>query len=214
MANPDPEHLRQNYDHIAADYSAHIYHELDGKPFDREQLRRFAATIPAGGEVCDLGCGPGHIARFLREEGVNVFGVDLSPAMIAEARRLNPEIRFETGDTFALSLKDASLAGVLAFYSIVNFPPESLAAAFREMRRVLRPDGRLLLAFHIGDERTSPEVLWGKAVSLDFYMFPVAAVVAALEASGFGIVEVRERGPYAPDVEFQSRRAYILARAV
>jgi hypothetical protein len=71
-----------------------------------------------------------------------------------------------------------------------------------------------LIAFHLGDETISPGELWGQAVSLNFYLFPTAIVREALEASGFDIEEVLEREPYAPEVEHQSRRAYILARAV
>ena len=86
-----------------------------------------------------MGCGPGHIARYLCDLGTNVFGLDISPRMIAEARRLNPDISFREGDMTALDLTDGSLAGIAAFYAIVNIPGESLPVIFREMERVLQP---------------------------------------------------------------------------
>jgi ubiquinone/menaquinone biosynthesis C-methylase UbiE len=204
--------IQKSYDGIADEYARHLYSELDNKPLDRELLTRFAARVKGKGAICDMGCGPGHIARFLHDAGTNVFGLDLSSRMIEEARRLNPEISFRQGNMLALDLPDASLAGIAAFYAIVNLPRASLPQVFREMARVLKPDGLLLLAFHIGDETLQPETLWGRPVSMDFYFFPPHAIQRDLETAGLVVEEVIERGPYAPEVEHQSRRAYIFAR--
>ena len=76
--------VRADYDRIAADYAEHIYNELENKPFDCELLLRFAAEVHGRGEACDMGCGPGHVARFLHDAGVHVSGLDLSPQMIEE----------------------------------------------------------------------------------------------------------------------------------
>jgi len=79
--------------------------------------------------VCDVGCGPGHVGRYLTERSVNVFGLDLSPEMVALARRLNPSMRFEQGDLRALGLPDASLAGIVAFYSLIHLERAEIASA-------------------------------------------------------------------------------------
>jgi ubiquinone/menaquinone biosynthesis C-methylase UbiE len=204
--------IQKSYDGIADEYARHLYSELDNKPLDRELLTRFAARVKGKGAICDMGCGPGHIARFLHDAGTNVFGLDLSSRMIEEARRLNPGISFRQGNMLALDLPDASLAGIAAFYAIVNLPRESLPQVFREMARVLKPDGLLLLAFHIGEETLQPDALWGCPVSMDFYFFPPHAIQRDLETAGLVVEEVIEREPYAPEVEHQSRRAYIFAR--
>jgi ubiquinone/menaquinone biosynthesis C-methylase UbiE len=204
--------IQKSYDGIADEYARHLYSELDNKPLDRELLTRFAARVKGQGAICDMGCGPGHIARFLHDAGTNVFGLDLSSRMIEEARRLNPEISFRQGNMLTLDLPDASLAGIAAFYAIVNLPKASLPQVFREMARVLKPDGLLLLAFHIGDETLQPDALWGRPVSMDFYFFPPHAIQRDFETAGLVIEEIIEREPYAPEVEHQSRRAYIFAR--
>jgi ubiquinone/menaquinone biosynthesis C-methylase UbiE len=204
--------IQKSYDGIADEYARHLYSELDNKPLDRELLTRFAARVKGKGAICDMGCGPGHIARFLHDAGTNVFGLDLSSRMIEEARRLNPEISFRQGNMLALDLPDTSLAGIAAFYAIVNLPRAPLPQVFREMARVLKPDGLLLLAFHIGDETLQPVALWGRPVSMDFYFFPPHAIQRDLEAAGLTVEELIEREPYAPEVEHQSRRAYIFAR--
>jgi SAM-dependent methyltransferase len=202
--------IRESYDLLAEEYARRISDELQHKPLDRELLDRFAQRTNGQGEVCDMGCGPGHVARYLRDAGANVFGLDLSPGMVDQARKLNPDIPFREGNMLSLDLADGSLAGIAAFYAIVNIPRLSLPAVFREMHRVLRPDGLLLLAFHTGNEVLHEDELWGQKISMDFLLFPPSEIRLSLEAAGFTIAEVVERGPY-PDVEYQSQRAYIVA---
>ena len=202
----------KSYDQIADEYVRRIFHELDAKPLDQELVNRFARQLRGRGEVCDMGCGPGHVAQYLKNLGANVFGLDISPAMLEQARRLNPDILFREGDMLALDLPDSKLAGIVAFYAIVNTPKELLSDIFRQMFKVLQAGGMLLLAFHIGDEVAHYEELWERPVDLDFFYFQPADIRRLLEAVGFTIEEVIEREPYAPNVEHQSRRAYIFAR--
>jgi SAM-dependent methyltransferase len=204
--------IQKSYDSVADEYARHIFSELDNKPLDRELLSRFALELKDKGEICDMGCGPGHVARYLRDHGADVFGLDLSAGMLEEARRLNPDITFREGNMLALDLADASLAGIAAFYAIVHLPREAVADVFREMARVLKPGGLLLLAFHIGDETLHRDAWWDRPVSLDFRFFSPQAIGRDLEAAGLVVEEVIEREPYAPEVEHQSRRAYIFAR--
>ena len=206
------EQVRNDYDRIAPEYARRLFHELENKPKDCELLLRFAAEVHDQGEVCDMGCGPGHVARFLANAGVPVSGLDLSPEMLVHARRLNPNLQFREGNLLSLPMPDGSLAGISAFYAIVNIPAESLPVAFGEMLRVLQPGGLLLLAFHIGGDVIRPEEMWGTKVEIDFYHFDRAMIERLLKQAGFRIEEVVERGPYAPEVEYQSRRAYIFAR--
>jgi SAM-dependent methyltransferase len=204
--------IRDNYDRLADEYARHLFYELEHKPFDRQLLDRFAADVADGGEVCDMGCGPGHVARYLRDRGANIYGLDLSPGMLEQARHLNPDIQFQQGDMLELDLPNETVAGISAFYAIVNIPQEYLPIVFREMHRVLKAGGLLLLAFHVGDEIVRPADLWGQPVSMDFFFFDPISIQKDLEASGFLIEEIVQRGPYVPEVEHQSRRAYIFAR--
>src|SRR5690242_6773406 len=90
--------IQESYDRVADEYTRRIFNELEHKPFDRELLNRFAAEVRDRGEVCDMGCGPGHVARYLYQAGTKVFGIDLSPRMIENARTLSPELVFRVGN--------------------------------------------------------------------------------------------------------------------
>ena len=204
--------VRGDYDRVAERYAGNLFRELDRKPFDREVLQRFAKATEGRGPVCDMGCGPGQIARFLRDAGADVQGLDLSPGMLAQARALSPDIEFREGNMLALPFGDSELAGITAFYAIVNLPQELLDQVFREMLRVLMPGGLLLLAFHVGGKAVRTSELWGRPVSMEFFFFEAVSIEQKLRAEGFSIEEILERDPYPPEVEHQSRRAYIFAR--
>jgi ubiquinone/menaquinone biosynthesis C-methylase UbiE len=211
MADDPTNSVRESYDRIAEEYARRIADELRHKPLDRQLLNRFAAQIRPNGRVCDMGCGPGHVARYLCDAGVSAWGLDLSSGMVEQARRLNPGTEFRQGNMLALDLPDNALAGIVAFYAIVNIPSSSLPVVFEEMARVLEPGGVLFLAFHAGDQTLREEELWGHPIAMDFFLFQPSNIRILLEAAGLAVEEVVERDPY-PEVEFQSRRAYIFAR--
>jgi SAM-dependent methyltransferase len=206
--------LSDSYDRVAEQYAAHFFDELEHKPFDRRMLDWLIEKVGERGTICDLGCGPGQIARYLNARGAQACGIDLSPEMCRRARELNPGITFEVGDMLALSgVGDSSFGGVAAFYSIIHVARASVVHALRETRRVLRAGGVLLITFHVGRETVHRDEFLGKDVSLDFIFFETAEMKEYLTTAGFALEEVIERDPY-PEVEYPSRRAYIFARKV
>lgn len=143
---------RTSYDTVAVSYAERVGGALADEPHLRAALAVFAELVQeaGGGPVADVGCGPGHVTAQLRELGVDAFGVDLSPAMIDVARRAHPGVRFEVGSMTELDLADASVAGLLAFWSLIHVPDAAIPTVFGHFHRVLRPGGPLLLGFHVG----------------------------------------------------------------
>lgn len=199
------------YDIFAPEYSQKYFHELDFKQFDREILDIFSSLVSTRGMVCDVGCGPGEIAVYLRSRGCAVMGIDISEEMIREAKKLSPDIPFEVGDMTHLRFTGNSLAAITAFYSIVHCTYDDALEVFREFFRVLQPDGAVLLAFHVGNEVLSVEKGTTETAAVDFHFLDPAIICRKLTETGFILQSVTEREPY-PDVEYQSRRAYIVAR--
>ncbi|HEX8626971.1 MAG TPA: class I SAM-dependent methyltransferase [Catenuloplanes sp.] len=203
--------VRAAYDTVAADYAEVLRAELAGKPLDRALLAAFAALVRAagGGPVADLGCGPGRVTAHLHELGLDAFGVDLSPGMVAVARRDHPGLRFDTGSMAELDLGDGVLGGIVAWYSIIHTPPERLSVVFAEFGRVLAPGGELLLAFQVGDERIRLEQAYGHAISCDVYRLAPDRVVELLARAG---LVVHARMLREPEGREKTRQAYLMAR--
>jgi SAM-dependent methyltransferase len=204
----DSDAIRAGYAPVARAYREHLQDELAGKPLDRAFLDAFAERC-AGGRIADIGCGPGHIARYLADRGANVEGIDLSPEMIDEAGASHPVIAFRVGDMFDLPPEVVNLAGIVAFYAIVHTPTDRLP--FHEFHRVLAPGGLAAIAFHAGGQTVHVDDLFGVATSLDFTFHDPDAVVAALSEAGFTLEARLDRAPY-PGVEHASQRTYLLAR--
>jgi len=210
MTDPRAELVRAGYAPVARAYREQLGDELAGKPLDRAFLDAFAERV-RGESIVDLGCGPGHVAHYLASRGASVLGIDLSPAMIDEARASYPTIEFRVGDLFALPLDAAAVAGIVAFYAIVHLRTDELVAPFREWHRVLAPGGLVAIAFHVGTETVHVDELFGCATSLDFVFHPPDLVIAALVDAGFVLEARLDREPY-PGAEHASRRCYLLAR--
>lgn len=200
---------RRAYDTVAVDYASLLRTELEAKPLDRALLTAFAELVRGAGPVADLGCGPGRVAAHLRDLGVDVFGVDLSPAMVAVARRAHPGLRFEEGSMTALDLADGALGGIVAWYSVIHTPPEQRSAVFAEFARVLVPGGRLLLAFQTGCGPVHLTHAYGHEIALDAYRLDPDGISEHLARVG---LDEQARLVRAPEPPEKVPQAYLLAR--
>lgn len=208
----DPRELQATYDRLAERYAETFFDELSRKPFDRALLDAFADQVRATGtpgEVWDLGCGPGHVGRYLADRGLEVCGLDLSEQMVAVARRLNPGMRFVQGSMLALPVADGALAGSVSFCTLHHFARECVVDALREFHRALRPGGRLLLAFHGGEGELFADQMLDMPVSIHATLLGGAEMAEYARQAGFAGIEVPERAPY--PFEHQTQRVYLLA---
>ena len=181
---------RASYDTDASGYAEKVRGSLDGNPYLRASLSLFAELVRAagGGPVADVGCGPGYVTRHLHDLGVDAFGIDLSPEMIAIARRDYPVLRFEVGTMTDLDLLDDSVTGVLAFWSVIHVPDHGVPGVLEQFRRVLRAGGPLLVGFHVGNEkRHRSEGYSGRSINVDSYRRRPDQVASWLREAGFTI---------------------------
>jgi ubiquinone/menaquinone biosynthesis C-methylase UbiE len=208
--------VRAVYDAIARAYHDQLGNELAGKPLDRGILQAFAELAGAGA-IADVGCGPGHVTRFLAAQNARVIGIDIAPGMLAVARENAPALAFAAGSMLALPAADAALSGIIALYSIIHLTVAERARACREFARAVHPGGWLLASFHID----SPDfaagdvnhlTTWfGQAVELDGHFLQPADVARDVQAAGFTVNATIIRSPQ-PDIEYPSRRCYLLAQ--
>ena len=95
---------------VPADDLAFIGRHLAGRP----------------GPVLDLGCGPGRITDYLRSLGVNATGIDMVPEFIAHAQAAYPSGSYQVRSIETLAVANHSIAGILAWYSLIHLPPHDL----------------------------------------------------------------------------------------
>ncbi|WP_371675189.1 class I SAM-dependent methyltransferase [Streptomyces sp. NBC_01276] len=203
--------VRASHDAVAVDHARLLTGVLEAAPLDRAMLGAFAECVRGGGggAVADLGCGPGGITAYLNGLGVRAFGVDLSPAMVAVARRSYPGLRFEVGRMAWLDVAEGALGGVVAWHSTAHVPPGELPAVFTEFARVLAPGGYALLAFEAGDGRRLPEPAHGHPVDLDVYGTPPGLVAERLAEAGLTEVARLVREPVTNET---GPHGFVLAR--
>ena len=155
------------------------------------------------GNVLDLGCGPGHITAYLRSLGVDATGIDLVPEFIAHAKAAHPTGTYQLGSMKSLDVENHSIAGILAWYSLIHLPPQGLDEVLAEFRRVMAPAGTLVVGFFDGDEVAAFD---HKVVTA--YRWPVDELSERLTRAGFTEVERQHRpgdGTHRPHAAIAAR---------
>ena len=181
---------RSSYDADAAGYAEKVRGLLGRRPYLRASLALFAESVQGagGGPVADVGCGPGYVTGYLHDTGLDAFGIDLSPEMVAIAGRDYPDLSFHVGSMTDLALADDSLAGIVAFWSVIHVPDDAMPGVLGQFRRVLRPGGLLLVGFHVGDEtRHTSEGYTGRAINVDSHHRRPSQVTGWLRDEGYAI---------------------------
>ncbi|TFD88590.1 class I SAM-dependent methyltransferase [Cryobacterium lactosi] len=177
------------YARRAVEYAEHLGSMTAVHPADLQLVTGWADRLE--GPVIDAGCGPGHWTGYLAERGVDIRGVDLVPGFIDHARQAHPHVSFTVGDIAAFPEPAGTVAGVLAWYSLIHHEPGSLRHALAEFARVLRPNGELLLGFFEG-----PVLEEFEHAITTAYRWPVDALSDELRSARFDIVEAHTRtGP-------------------
>ncbi|NMN97281.1 methyltransferase domain-containing protein [Antrihabitans stalactiti] len=179
------ESTRASYDAIAVDYAARFADEPEARPLERAVLAEFASLVH--GTVLEVGSGPGRVTALLDALGCKVFGIDLSPEMVALATRSYPGLKFEVGSMTALDMPDGALSGIVAWYSIIHIPDDLLPQVFAEFHRVLEPGGCLVVAFQVGDEPLCFAEAFGHAVALEVRRLQPDRIAELLTQAGFAV---------------------------
>ena len=207
------ERTRDGYDRTAGVYAEHFHDYLDDKPLDLAMLGAFAGLVSTGENkrVADVGCGTGVTTAKLRSSGIDAFGIDLSPKMIAEAQRRNPDVDFSVGSMTDLAVADHGVGGVCAWYSTIHVPDDHLPRVFDEFFRVLVPGGFALLAFQVGDVPRVLDEAFGQRVELTFFRRQPGHVLALLEQAGLRPYAELVREP-ADGTHESTKQAFLIAR--
>ena len=141
--NKDPEEIASMFDSVASRYD--VMDALMTGGLDRVWMTALCkAVAPHPGErILDLAAGTGASSAALAKGGAEVVACDLSEGMIEVGRERHPEIEFVHGNAMDLDFEDGSFDAVTISWGLRNIPDPQLA--LREMARVVRPRGRLVV---------------------------------------------------------------------
>jgi len=179
--------VRHAYDTVAEDYAALLPDTRPEAAIDLAMVDAFIAAVGAGARVLDAGCGAGRMSRYLADRKVAVEGVDLSPGMVAMARRDHPDLAFGVGSISDLPYEDDTFDGVMLWYSTIHTARDGQPRLYDEASRVLRPGGHLLVAFQAGEGVHDTSATYrrhGHEVDLLRHRFAADEAAAWMAASG------------------------------
>lgn len=193
----DLDVVRESYDRVADNYAHMVVTtgmgDIRCHPWLKASIDAFADSVSELGPVLDVGCGPGTVTAYLAERGLDVSGVDLSPRMIENARRLHPQCRFSVASATDLDLPEASLGGVLGWWSLFNLPRDVLPQVLALFARALKPGGHFITATHVGDEdAVRTEAYGGVPVRWTTHKWRPEPLVDLIEQAGLSpVAELR-----------------------
>ncbi|MET8331552.1 class I SAM-dependent methyltransferase [Streptomyces sp. NPDC005181] len=210
LAQPaDPAQVN-DYDSFAEAYSAENEHNILNAYYERPATIALAGDV-AGRRILDAGCGSGPLSAALRDRGAVVTGIDASAGMLALARRrLGDDAALHVVDlSDPLPFADGAFDDVVA--SLVLHYLEDWGPTLAEMRRVLRPGGRLIASvqhpfvdYAIQDPRpdysattsyTCEMTFNGQSVPMSFWRRPLHAMTDAFTTAGFRLAVISEPQP-------------------
>ena len=204
---------RQAYNLAAQKYHDLFHNEMNEKEYDRKLLDSFAARFNKDSLICDAGCGPSaHIGRYLFEKGIKVVGVDISEKCVELARINNPEMKFECADISSMPFDENTFDGLISYYSIINTPKIYVNKIFAEFRRVLKPDGFLLVAVKAGTTEGYVDDLLGIKTKIYSSLFTQEEIVSYFKEAGFALEFIEKRNPY--DFEISNERIFAIGKKV
>jgi ubiquinone/menaquinone biosynthesis C-methylase UbiE len=203
---------RAGYDSVASAYARALPDTSFEAAIDLAMIDHFLAQIPEAGSVLDAGCGAGRMLCHLHDHAssLRLSGADLSPRMVAEAKRVAPFAELAEANLATLPFGDEEFDGVLGWYSIIHTPPHALSDIFVELRRVMRPGAVLLLGYQSGTGTRVLQRPYGEDARLTSFLHNSAYVSEALTELGFDIDTTLVR---APRQQERHSQAFVLASA-
>jgi SAM-dependent methyltransferase len=178
--------VREAYGQRAEEYASLLGSMDATHELDRQLVSRWAGGV--SGRIIDAGCGPGQWTDFLRSQGCDVEGIDLVPTFVELAKSRFPGVPFRVAALDRLGVPDCSVAGILAWYSIIHTAPQDVSGILGEFARCIVGGGSLLLGMFEG-ARIEP---FPHAVTTA-YFWSIEEISQSLLVAGFRVEATESR---------------------
>ncbi|MBI5726826.1 MAG: class I SAM-dependent methyltransferase [Ignavibacteriales bacterium] len=213
MVNPALDQInvltKAAYNITAMKYHDCFKDEVAQKEFDRILLDSYSAMLQPGASICDAGCGPSaQYGKYLFEKGHAITGIDISEKCIQIASSLNPLMQFSTQDMMKTSFPPETFSGIVAFHAIVYTPKVHVGRIFAEFNRILKDEGKLLIAVKKGSTEGLINDAWYEGNTVHFSYFLEDEIKQYMEENNYTIEYLLTRQPY--EFEIQVERIYAI----
>lgn len=190
MVGGNKDKTIESYNVIAEQYS-----KTYGGSDDEEYVDRLLGYIAAGEKILDAGCGTGGVAKYIKDRGFCVEGIDLSSKMLEIAQKRTPDIRFRIMDFGKLEYSPETFAGIVSAWSLIHTPSKRIVEVLRGFNWVLKPGGYVLICVQKGEGEGYIPTPLDKSRKAFVHFFTKQELVKDLKEAGFEVVYQVEKPP-------------------
>lgn len=183
--------VQRDYDDIASEYC----NEFCGTEVYNGFIDKWLQTIQRG-NILDVGCGGGNNCHYINEKDeFQAYGIDFSDGMIEQARKRYPNVKIKKMDMTNITFPDLTFDGILSNCSLIHIPTELLSQTLKGFKRILKPNGKLLLIVleGNGEEMTEEPYREGQDVYAYTKYFTAEEISKLLNDNGFRVDTIEKR---------------------
>lgn len=171
-----------DYDDIAKEYAEEFFEDTS----DNKYIDIFLDSLE-GIKILDVGCGNGKDCKYISQKGFDINGIDLSVGMLSIAKEKVPNGKFEVMDMTDITYPDDSYDGIISNCSLFHIPTEELPKTLESFRKILKPNGKLLLILQDGNGEMMVEEPYRPGVHIYMNYFSTSQIQELLQQYGFEI---------------------------
>lgn len=194
-----------DYNNIAKQYADEFYYDTSDDKYIDKFLRKLN-----GKRVLDVGCGLGEDCKRIEEKGFDATGIDLSENMLKIAKNKYPNGKFEIMDMTNITYPENSFDGIISNCSLIHIPTELLPQTLETFKRVLKPNGKLLLILQEGRGEKMVEEPFKLGTYIYMNYFSVESITKLLREHNFKVEEI-EKEETLNEFEFGNGKLIIIS---
>jgi len=170
------------YNEKAAHFAQHFERKLD-----TTELDIFLSDLPDKASILDAGCGSARDAAYMIKKGYKAEGIDLSTGLLAEAKKLHPEVPTQIMSLTEISFPNGTFDGVWCKAAILHLERSELPAVLHAFHRILKPNGKLFIQTKAGTGEGDQAVPFDSNLKRHFTFYSLEELKQAVIAAGFEI---------------------------
>ena len=193
------------YDIIAEDYNREFGNDMG----DKEYIDKFLKEVKKG-KILDVGCGVGNLTKYIKDNGFEVLGIDLSNSMIKIAKERFTDIKFQIMDMTKIDLPKSSFEALFVAYSLFHLPPDKIENTMKGFVELLKNRGKIMLILQEGQGDAIVDEPFKPTEKMYINYFSKELIINLLKKFNFKILHFDTRGA-SSSMELGNKKLFIIA---